>query len=205
MIESINYHVNDLPSSVILQGDLAIDTETMGLNLLRDKLCVMQIADSSGAVHIVQFRDKQYDAPNLKKWLIKTDTHKLFHFARFDLAAIQQYLGLELQNVFCTKIASKLVRTYTDSHGLKELCRELLSVQISKQQQSSDWGAYSLSEEQLQYAAGDVIYLHQLREILTDMLKREGRWEMAEKLFAFLNIRAELDLIGWNDKDIFAH
>ena len=205
MIEEIKYHIGDLPDDVILQGDLAIDTETMGLNLLRDKLCVVQIADSAGNVYIVQFRDGDYRAPNLKKYLSNPDSVKIFHFARFDVAAIKHYLGIELQNIFCTKISSKLSRTYTDSHGLKDLCRELLAVQISKQQQSSDWGADSLSEEQLQYAAGDVVYLHQLRDILTDMLEREGRMQIAEQLFAFIGTRAELDLIGWNEIDIFAH
>lgn len=205
MIESIHYHIDDLPSDVKLQGDLAIDTETMGLNLLRDKLCVVQIADSAGSIHVIKFRDSNYDAPNLKLLLSDASRQKIFHFARFDVASIKQYLNVDMENIFCTKIASKLVRTYTDSHGLKELCRELLSVQISKQQQSSDWGNDSLTEEQLQYAAGDVVYLHELRGILTNMLVREGRMEMAEKLFAFLVIRAELDLIGWNEIDIFAH
>lgn len=200
----IHYHTNDIPSGTVIKGDIAIDTETMGLNLIRDRLCVLQLCDEEGNVHVIHFQEG-YNAPNLKQLLSDTNRQKIFHFARFDVAAIKHYLGISIENIFCTKIASKLVRTYTDSHGLKELCRELLGVQISKQQQSSDWGAVSLSEDQLHYAAGDVLYLHQLRDILTSMLLRELRLKIAEKAFAFLLARAELDLMGWNEIDIFAH
>lgn len=194
-----------MPDDFIIDGDLAIDTETMGLNLLRDKLCVLQISNGNGSAYLIQFINKNYSAPNLKKLLLDKDRCKIFHFARFDLAAIKHYLEIDLQNIFCTKIASKLVRTYTDAHSLKELCRELVGIQISKQQQSSYWGNNQLSKEQKEYAAKDVLYLHQIRSSLEKMLTSEGRLKIAQKLFTFLPIIAELDLIGWNELDIFAH
>ena len=195
---------NDIPADFDLKGDIAIDTETMGLNLNRDRLCVIQICDSR-IVCLVRFNSYDYSAPNLKALLQRNKSVKIFHYARFDLAAIKKYLDITLDNIFCTKIASKLVRTYTDYHGLKDLCRELLGVALSKQQQSSDWGSGCLSTEQKKYAANDVIYLHALRDKLQDMLKREGRLGLAEGAFAFLNTRVDLDLSGWDEVDIFAH
>ncbi len=177
----------------------------MGLDSLRDRLCLIQLSAGDGVCHMVQFRGGDYDAPNLKALLGDEGVTKLFHFARFDLAAIQHYLGVTCRPVYCTKIASRLVRTFTDKHGLKDLCRDLLGVDISKQQQSSDWGAEKLSEEQLRYAASDVYYLHRLREALDGMLAREGRSELARACFEFLPARAALDLAGWDDVDIFAH
>jgi len=198
-------HRNDLPAGLEFGESVAIDSETMGLNLLRDRLCLIQLSAGDGVCHLVQFRDGDFSAPNLKALLADPGVTKLFHFARFDLAAIQQYLGVTCGPVYCTKIASRLVRTFTDRHGLKDLCRDLLGVDISKQMQSSDWGAAELSEEQLRYAASDVLYLHRLREALDTMLEREGRAEMARACFEFLPSRAALDLAGWADVDIFAH
>lgn len=189
----------------MLKGDIAIDTETTGLNLSRDRLCVIQISNGDGNAHLVKFDPGKYDAPNLRKLLSNKSTTKLFHFARFDVAVIKKFLETELHNIYCTKIASKIARTYTDSHGLKELCRELLNVTISKQQQSSYWGATDLSKDQLMYAASDVLYLHKLRDKLDVMLKREGRIELAHKCFAFVSHRVELDLSGWEGIDIFAY
>jgi ribonuclease D len=177
----------------------------MGLNNQRDRLCLIQLSDGRGDVHLVQFFKDQYNAPILTKWLTDPTQVKLFHFARFDLSIIKQYLGITINPVYCTKIASRLARTYTDSHGLKELCRELLGLQISKQQQSSDWGSATLTQEQLDYAASDVLHLHKLRDILNTMLEREGRTYLAEQCFKFLEHRAELDLAGWEALDIFAH
>jgi ribonuclease D len=177
----------------------------MGLINRRDRLCMLQLSNGDGNAHLVQFEREMYDAPNLKKLLTRTDTVKLFHFARFDVAIIQYYLGILLQNVYCTRTASKLVRTFTDRHGLKELCKELLGKEISKQQQSSDWGVTELSQEQKEYAANDVLYLHQLRTVLDDMLEREGRVELAQACFNFIPARAILDLSGWEEVDIFAH
>ncbi|MFP3017374.1 MULTISPECIES: ribonuclease D [unclassified Candidatus Tisiphia] len=202
---SIIVFQNDLPEDFNIAGDLAIDTETMGLNLHRDRLCLLQLSNGDGKAYLVNFIDKNYVAPNLKKLLLDKNRCKIFHYARFDLAAIKKYLGIDLENIFCTKISSKLVRTYTDSHGLKDLCRELLSVQISKQQQSSYWGRLDLTAEQKEYAAKDVLYLHQLRAILQDMLLAENRLDIAKQIFKFLPIRANLDLVGWNDIDIFMH
>lgn len=195
---------NDLPDELVKDGDVAIDTETMGLNLHRDRLCVLQISYGDGNAYLVKF-NKDYSATNLRKILQDDKREKIFHFARFDLASIRHYLGIEMKNIFCTKIASKLVRTYTDYHGLKDLCRELLNIQISKQQQSSDWGAEHLTPEQILYAGSDVLHLHALRDILNNTLKREGRDKLARSLFNFLPSRVELDLIGWNEIDIFAH
>ncbi|WP_341748490.1 MULTISPECIES: ribonuclease H-like domain-containing protein [unclassified Candidatus Tisiphia] len=202
---SIIVFQNDLPEDFNIAGDLAIDTETMGLNLHRDRLCLLQLSNGDGKAYLVNFIDKNYAAPNLKKLLLDKNRCKIFHYARFDLAAIRKYLGIDLENIFCTKISSKLVRTYTDAHGLKDLCRELLSVQISKQQQSSYWGRLDLTAEQKEYAAKDVLYLHQLRATLQDMLLAENRLDIAKQIFKFLPIRANLDLVGWNDIDIFMH
>ena len=196
---------NDIPNDFHIKGDLAIDTETMGLNLHRDRLCVLQFSCGDGDAYLVQFKSGNYQAPNLKALLEDETRCKIFHFARFDLAAIKEYLDVELNNVFCTKIASRLVRTYTDSHSLKTLCRELLTIDLSKQQQSSNWGADTLTREQQAYAAKDVLYLHELRAILLDRLIGENRSELAHKIFQFLPARVELDLTGWHNIDIFAH
>ncbi|WP_218460686.1 ribonuclease D [Rickettsia sp. TH2014] len=202
---NINIYQDDLPNNFELEGDIAIDTETMGLNLHRDKLCLLQFSNGNGEAHLVHFVNQDYTAPNLKALLLDKTRCKIFHFARFDLAAIKKYLSIDLENIFCTKISSKLVRTYTDSHGLKDLCRELLSINISKQQQSSYWGTDNLSSEQKEYAAKDVLYLHQLKDTLQKMLLRENRLELAQDIFHFLPTRANLDLIGWNEIDIFMH
>ena len=201
----IHLHQTDIPDGLDFGTSVAIDSETMGLNLSRDRLCLLQLSAGDGVCHLVQFRDGNFDAPNLRRLMTNPDVTKIFHFARFDLAAIERYLGVTCAPVYCTKIASKMVRTYTDRHGLKELCRELLGIDISKQQQSSDWGSTELKPEQLQYAASDVLYLHQLREILNQRLERENRTTEAQACFDFLPMRAHMDLIGWNDIDIFAH
>ncbi len=198
-------HHDDLPAEVELGPSIAVDTETMGLNLGRDRLCLVQLSSGDGTSHLVQFRKEEYAAPRLKAVLGDRQRLKIFHFARFDLAALQRYLGLDCRPVYCTRTASLLVRTYTDRHGLKDLCRELLGVEISKQQQSSDWGSETLSDEQLRYAAADVLYLHRLKKALDGMLAREGRSELAQAAFEFLPARAALDLAGWQDVDIFAH
>ena len=202
---SIYLYENDLPSDLVLSGDLAIDTETMGLDLHRDNLCLIQISTGDGNAHLVQFKDRQYDCPNLKTLLANTETEKLFHYARFDIAAIQKYLDVNCGPVFCTKIASKLCRTYTDKHGLRNLVKELLDIDLDKQQQASDWGTDSLSEKQQIYAANDVLYLHKLRDILKSRLTRENRLEIAQACFDFLPSRVALDLEGWPEHDIFAH
>jgi ribonuclease D len=198
------YH-HDLPSDVKLEGDLAIDTEAMGLITARDRLCVIQISSGNGEAHLIRFEPGKYEAPNIKALLARENSCKIFHFGRFDMAIIKQYLGVTIKNVYCTKIASKLARTYTDSHGYKDLCRDLLGVSISKQQQSSDWGGADLSREQLEYAASDVLYLHKLREKLNAMLVRENRLHLVQDCFNFLPYRVELDLAGWENLDIFAH
>ncbi|MEL6237293.1 MAG: ribonuclease D [Pseudomonadota bacterium] len=208
---TVHFHEEDLPDGVLegaLEGNraLAVDTETMGLVTARDRLCVVQISDGSGDEHLVRFGvGSEYEAPNLSRLLADESRVKIYHYARFDLAAIQYYLGVMAEPVFCTKIASKLVRTYTDRHGLKNLSKELLDVDISKQQQSSDWGGPILNEEQREYAASDVRYLHQLRDELTRRLKREERLHLAEACFAFLPTRALLDIAGWAERDIFSH
>jgi ribonuclease D len=203
---AVHFHEEDLPEGVLAPGPIAIDTETMGLVTARDRLCVVQISDGKGDEHLVRFaKGSAYAAPNLKAVLADPARLKLYHFARFDLAAIWHYLGVMAAPVFCTKIASKLTRTYTDRHGLKYLVSELLTVDISKQQQSSDWGAPVLSDAQRDYAASDVRYLHALREVLIGRLEREGRLELAQACFDFLPARALLDLAGWADKDIFSH
>ncbi len=188
-----------------LEGDIAIDTEAMGLQNRRDRLCLVQLSTGDGNAHLVKFERDRYDAPNLKRLLSNADTMKLFHFARFDVSIIRLYLGVLIQPLYCTRTASKLVRTFTDRHGLKDLCRDLLGKEISKQQQSSDWGAPELTKEQQEYAANDVLYLHQLRESLDKMLVREGRADLARTCFNFIPARAMLDLAGWADVDIFAH
>ena len=203
---AVYLHEDDLPAGVLAPGPVAVDTETMGLITPRDRLCLLQISDGRGDEHLVRFcPGSSFDAPNLKAVLADPARLKLFHFARFDLAAIEHYLGVVAAPVFCTKIASKLVRTYTDRHGLKDLVRELLGKEVSKQQQSSDWGAAELSEAQLDYAASDVRYLHEMQVILAERLKREGRTEVAQACFDFLPWRARLDLAGWPDHDIFSH
>lgn len=203
---AVYFHEEDLPPGVLAPGPIAVDTETMGLITPRDRLCVVQISDGQGHEHLVRFKNgSAYDAPNLKAVLADPARIKLYHFARFDLAAIEYYLGVVAAPVFCTKIASKLTRTYTDRHGLKNLVNELLGAEISKQQQSSDWGAAELNEAQREYAASDVRYLHRLRDILAERLEREGRTEMAQACFDFLPTRARLDIAGWGDKDIFSH
>ncbi|HEY9092999.1 ribonuclease D [Parasphingorhabdus sp.] len=203
---AIFFHEEDLPEGVLADGPVAVDTETMGLHTLRDRLCLLQISDGNGDEHLVRFNPgSEYDAPNLKQVLADPARVKLYHFARFDLAAIEYYLGVMAQPVFCTKIASRLIRTYTDRHGLKELVRELLGQDISKQQQSSDWGGPELSEAQRDYAASDVRYLHRLKAELELRLEREGRKELAQACFDFLPHRARLDIAGWPETDIFAH
>jgi len=203
---AVYLHEEDLPEGVLAPGPVAVDTETMGLITARDRLCLVQISDGGGDEHLVRFgKGSSFAAPNLKAVLADPARVKLFHFARFDLAAIEHYLGVEATPVFCTKIASKLIRTYTDRHGLKDLVRELLGKEISKQQQSSDWGAAELSEAQREYAASDVRYLHAMHTILVERLAREHRTEIAQACFDFLPMRARLDLAGWADKDIFSH
>jgi ribonuclease D len=202
---TVHYHLNDLPAGLDFGTAVAIDTETMGLNPMRDRLCVVQLSAGDGDAHLVHFPDRNYSAPNLKALLADQAVAKLFHFARFDVAVLQAYLGVRCTPLYCTKIASKLVRTFTDRHGLKDLCKELLGIDISKQQQTSDWGVASLSIDQQNYAAGDVLYLHKLREKLDVMLARENRTHLAQACFDFLPVRGELDLAGWPELDIFAH
>ena len=203
---TVRFHEEDLPEGVLAPGPVAIDTEAMGLHPHRDRLCVVQIADGRGDEHLVRFGPRSdYAAPNLKAVLADQSRLKLYHFARFDLALMQRYLGVMAGPVYCTKTASRLVRTYTDRHGLKELVRELLGHEVSKQQQSSDWGAPELSDAQKEYAATDVRFLHQLKEKLDERLAREGRTQLAQACFDFLPHRARLDLAGWPEEDIFAH
>jgi ribonuclease D len=203
---TVHYHEEDLPEGVLVPGPVAVDTETMGLHSHRDRLCLVQISDGRGDEHLVRFGPgSSYAAPNLKAVLADPGRLKLYHFARFDLAAIELYLGVTAAPVYCTKTASRLIRTYTDRHGLKDLVRELLGQEISKQQQSSDWGGPVLSDAQKEYAASDVRYLHAMREELDRRLAREGRAELAQACFDFLPHRARLDLAGWPEVDIFAH
>jgi ribonuclease D len=201
----IKLHRNDLPAGLQFQGSVAIDTETMGLNPQRDRLCVVQLSAGDGTAHLVQLDGKDWSAPRLKALLVDPAVLKIFHFARFDLAALAKYLGVMPAPVYCTKIASKLARTYTDRHGLKDLAVELIGVELSKQQQSSDWGAATLSDQQKHYAASDVLHLHALKAKLDAMLIREGRVEVAQACFGFLPLRATLDLAGFEDMDIFSH
>lgn len=202
---NVHLHRGDLPDSVSFSGPVAVDSETMGLSLIRDPLCLVQLSDGQGEAHLVQLDRASYDAPNLKRVLSDQDVLKLFHFARFDVAMFMRDLSVITTPIYCTKIASKLVRTYTDRHGLKDLTKEVLGRDISKDQQSSDWGAPDLSDAQLAYAASDVLHLHALKERLDAMLAREGRVEVAQSCFDFLPTRAALDLAGWEDVDIFAH
>jgi ribonuclease D len=203
---SVYFHEEDLPEGVLAAGPVAVDTEAMGLHPGRDRLCLVQISDGGGDEHLVRFGpDSDYSAPNLKAVLADPARLKLYHFARFDLAIMQCYLGVMAGPVYCTKTASRLVRTYTDRHGLKELVKELLQTDISKQQQSSDWGAPELNDAQREYAASDVRFLHALRERLDERMIREGRMELAQACFDFLPHRALLDLAGWPEVDIFAH
>ena len=202
---SITLHKGDLPDGLSFGSSVAVDSETMGLNPHRDPLCLVQLSAGDGSAHLVQLDRATYDAPNLRALMADQSVLKLFHFARFDVAVMQRYLGVVTSPIYCTKIASKLVRTYTDRHGLKDLCRELAGVDLSKQQQSSDWGAETLTDAQKTYAASDVLHLHKLKAVLDGMLAREGRTEYANACFAFLPVRASLDLAGWPDEDIFSH
>jgi ribonuclease D len=203
---TVYFHEEDLPVGAVGAGPIAVDTETMGLQLGRDRLCVVQLSDGGGDEHLVRFAARSdYDAPHLKEVLGDPERLKIYHFARFDLASIYAYLGVIAEPVYCTKTASRLIRTYTDRHGLKEIVRELLGHEISKQQQSSDWGAPELNDAQKEYAASDVRYLHALMAKLDERLEREGRMEMARACFDFLPHRALLDLAGWAEEDIFAH
>ncbi len=203
-MNKITLHKGDLPADLGLGGIIAVDTEAMGLNPVRDALCVVQLSSGDGSAHVVQlWRD--YNCPNLKALMADKSVLKIFHFARFDVAMMQKWLGITCTPVWCTKIASKLARTYTDRHGLKDVTRELIGANMDKSQQSSDWGAAELSDQQMQYAASDVLHLHEIRLGLLAMLEREGRVELAQACFDFLPIRAELDLKGWEGTDIFAH
>lgn len=202
---SIHLHRGDLPADIDFGAAVAIDTETMGLDPHRDRLCLVQLSAGDGVCHLVQFPAGTYDAPRLKALLTDPKTLKIFHFGRFDIAMLQRYVGVLATPVYCTKIASRLIRTFTDRHGLKDLCRDLLGVELSKQQQSSDWGAADLTDEQLRYAASDVLHLHALKAKLDGMLVREGRQGLAQACFDFLPTRALLDLAGWSAEDIFAH
>ena len=202
---TIKLHKGDLPAGLKFPNGVAVDSETLGLNPHRDRLCLVQLSGGDNVAHLVQFDSETYAAPRLKALLKDPKTLKIFHFARFDVAVIEKYLGVETTPIYCTKIASKLVRTYTDRHGLKDLCGELLGVELSKQQQSTDWGAKDLSQSQLAYAASDVLYLHKLKAKLDEMLVRENRVAYADAAFAFLPIRARLDLAGFTEDDIFAH
>jgi len=207
---TIHLHRHDLPAGLSLGPVVAVDSETMGLDPRRDRLCLVQLSSGDGEAHLVQLippslGGRGYDCPNLKALLTDAATLKLFHFARFDVAAFAQFLGVETRPVWCTKIAAKLVRTFTDRHGLKDLCKDLLGVEVSKQQQSSDWGAPELSPDQLAYAASDVLHLHALKARLEGLLAREGRLDLAEACFAFLPARARLDLLGYEEPDIFRH
>jgi ribonuclease D len=203
---TVHFHEEDLPEGLLTHGPVAVDTEAMGLQPGRDRLCLVQISDGGGDEHLVRFAPgSDYSAPNLRAILADPSRLKLYHFARFDLAAIRAYMGVMAGPVYCTKTASRLVRTYTDRHGLKELVKELLGIDISKQQQTSDWGAPELSDAQKDYAASDVRFLHQLKERLDERLIRENRMQLAQACFDFLPHRALLDLAGWPEIDIFAH
>jgi ribonuclease D len=204
---AVHFHEEDLPEDVkFADGPIAIDTEAMGLNPARDRLCLVQLSDGKGDEHLVRFgRDSDYSAPNLKALLGDANRLKLYHFARFDVGIMQAYLGVIAAPLYCTRTASRLVRTYTDRHGLKDLVKELLNIDLSKQQQTSDWGADELSDAQREYAASDVRYLHQLKEKLDERLEREDRVALAQACFDFLPTRALLDIAGWAEQDIFAH
>lgn len=202
----VTVHDGDLPDGLDFGDSVAVDSETMGLKPGRDRLCLVQLSAGDGKAHLVKFQPgDSYDAPNLKALMVNPAVTKLFHYARFDIAALKRYLGIDTTPIYCSKIVSKLIRTYTDRHGLKELCRELLGVELSKEQQSSDWGAETLTPDQIRYAAADVLYLHAIRDRLDVRLAREGRTHLAQAAFDFLPSRAELDLAGWPDDDIFSH
>ena len=202
---TIHLHQYDIPKNLSVSDFIAIDTETTGLNVKRDRLCLVQLSVGNGDAHLVHFPTPRYDAPRLKQLLADRAVVKLFHFARFDVAVLSERLNVWCTPIYCTKIASKLVRTYTDRHSLKELCQDLLGLDLSKAQQSSDWGAKILTAEQQKYAAADVCHLHQLREKLDLMLEREGRMDLAQECFSFLPTRVRLDLAGWGRQDIFTH
>ena len=202
---AVKLYKGDLPNGLDLGSSVAVDTETLGLVPRRDKLCLVQLSSGDGNAHLVQLDRSSYDAPNLKALFADPAVTKIFHYARFDVAVIKHYLGIDTAPLYCTKIASKLTRTYTDRHGLKDLVKELLGIELNKQQQSSDWGAYMLSDAQKQYAAQDVIYLHELKSRLDQMLARESREDIARSCFAFVPSRAALDLAGWTEDDVFAH
>jgi ribonuclease D len=202
----MNLHQNDLPTHVIFKNSVAIDTETMGLVTKRDRLCLVQLCSSTGDVHMVQIqKDQQHKAENLRKLLTDSSVLKIFHFARFDISILNYTFGIKVNPIYCTKIASKLIRTYTDKHGLKNLCKDILGVDISKQEQSSDWGKRELSAEQLKYAAGDVLYLHKLKEKLDVMLEREGKTALAQKCFTAIDIISELEVGSINPEELFQH
>jgi ribonuclease D len=202
---AISLHKNDLPAGIDFGPSVAIDTETLGLNVNRDRLCLVQLSAGDGTAHLVQFDGSDYAAPRLKALLADPKVLKIFHYARFDIAVLEKYLGVQTRPLYCTRIVSKLVRTYTDRHGLKDLCAELLGVELSKQQQSSDWASRELSQQQLAYAASDVLHLHALKKKLDTMLDRDNRREFAEAAFGFLNTRAQLDIAGFGEDDIFSH
>lgn len=202
---SVTLHKGDLPKGIDFGAAVAVDTETMGLNPKRDRLCLVQLSSGDGTAHIVQFTQGLYNAPNLKKLMTDPSVTKIFHFARFDVAVMKEYLDINCTPVYCTKIASRLCRTYTDRHGLKDICRELLNVPLDKQQQSSNWGAKTLSQDQMLYAASDVLYLHKLKDKLDEMLADVGRTALAQSCFDFLPTRGQLDLEGWAEFDIFQH
>jgi ribonuclease D len=202
---AIKLYKGDLPAGLDFGSSVAVDTETLGLVPRRDKLCLVQLSSGDGNAHLVQLDRSTYDAPNLKALFAEPSITKIFHYARFDVAVIRHYLGVDTGPLYCTKIASRLTRTYTDRHGLKDLIKELLGIELNKQQQSSDWGAHVLSDAQKQYAAQDVIYLHELKARLDQMLAREGREAVARACFDFIPTRAALDLLGWTEEDVFAH
>jgi len=202
---AIKLYKGDLPPGIDFGSSVAVDTETLGLVPRRDKLCLVQLSSGDGNAHLVQLDRTTYDAPNLKALFANPEVTKIFHYARFDVAVIKQYLGVDTAPLYCTKIASKLTRTYTDRHGLKDLVKELLGIELNKQQQSSDWGAHMLSDPQKQYAAQDVLYLHEMKSRLDQMLSREGRESVARACFDFIPTRAALDLSGWTEEDVFAH
>jgi len=202
---TVYFHEGDLPDGLNLGPEVAIDSETMGLRFRRDPLCVVQLSSGDGNAHVVRLNRPAYDCPNLKRLLTDPKVLKIFHFGRFDIGMFELHLGVETRPVYCTKIASKLARTYTDRHGLKDVARELAGVDMSKAQQSSDWGAAELSQAQMDYAASDVLYLHVIKDRLNEMLVREGRMELAQACFDFLPMRSRLDLAGWDEIDIFAH
>lgn len=202
---TVTLHQTDIPADLSFGNCVAVDGEMLGLNPVRDRLCLLQLSAGDGTAHLVQFKNGNYNAPNLKKLFTDPKVTKLFHFARLDLAFIEKYLGITAAPIYCTKIASKLARTFSSHHGLKVLCRDLLDVDMDKQQQTTDWGADELTPEQLAYAASDVLHLHKLKDILEGLLKREGRDHLAQACFDFLPARAKLDLAGWSEEDIFSH